>query len=467
MARRLSRFSFSKTESAAMQDTGWADGLRGIAAVGVVASHLVICYARAIIPPCCGENEDRPLLFQLPILRLVAAGHSWVAIFFILMGFVNALKPLQLVRSGQAESALDKLAKSSFSRILRLMLPATLATLISWLFCQLGFYETARKSDAYWLRMNTPAPSSSVAWALHDLVTALKQTWMFSYINIYDQPQWALIYLLQGSFMVIGALLLTARMSPRWRTGALILLTLWTLDLSRAVSDPFTGPASIAGILLAELSLTFYPQRLSSLSKFLTAPLCLFSLFLMSYTDIAWDQASWTTVLFKFASRYLPMDNIGGYERTYGTIGAIVLIFSIVNSPTMRWLLSRKPLRFLGRISFAIYLLHGIVLRSVFAWVLFFGTNKTEFVATESDEISHEHRYPVPGIVHCGVATVIAGIIILAASHIWNAIVEPWFGQITSVAEDVVTGRVALKSLFVCGTTAEDEKDLVLPIRED
>ncbi|RMD40017.1 hypothetical protein DV735_g5096, partial [Chaetothyriales sp. CBS 134920] len=376
------------------------------------------------------------------------------------MGFVNALKPLQLVRSGQAESALDKLARSSLSRILRLMLPATLATSISWLFCQLGFYESARNSDAYWLMVYTPAPSSSIAWALHDLATALKQTWMFNYINIYDQPQWALIFLLQGSFMVIGALLLTVRMSPRWRTAALIILALWTIDLSHTMGDPLTGPASISGILLAELSLTFYPQRLSSVSKFLTAPLCLFSLFLMSYTGVAWEQASWTRVLFRFASRYLPMDKAGSYERAYGTIGAIILILTMVNSPTMRWLLSRKPLRFLGRISFAIYLLHGIVLRSVFAWVLFSGVNKAE---AEPDGVYPEHGYPVPGFVHCGVATIIAGVVILTASHIWHEVMEPWFGKMTSMAEHAVSASLPA----VYGVNVEDEKDPILPIRED
>ncbi|RMZ91472.1 hypothetical protein DV736_g1289, partial [Chaetothyriales sp. CBS 134916] len=383
------------------------------------------------------------------------------------MGFVNALKPLQLARSGQAESALNKLAKSSCSRILRLMLPATLATLISWVLCQLGSYETARESDAYWLRMNTPEPSSNIPWAVRDLVTALRQTWMFGYSNIYDQPQWALIYLLQGSLMVIGALLLTVNMSPTWRTVALVILSFWTLDFSRAMLDPFTGPASISGILFAELSLTSYPQRLSSFSRFLTPPLCLLSLFLMSYTEIARERAPWTAVLFKFASRYLPIDNAGRYERTYGTIGSIILIFSIIISPYMRWVLSRKPLRFLGKISFGIYLLHGMVLRSVFAWILFFGAGKAEFVETEPDETYYDYRYPVPGVIHCGVATTVAGIIILAASHIWNAKIEPWLGKITSVTEDIVRGRLTLKDLIVRSANPEDEKHQLLPVRQD
>jgi len=90
----------------------------------VVSSHLVLCYARGLIPPCCAPGSASPSLFQRPVFRLVASGHSWVAIFFILMGFVNALKPIQLARDGQVDKALNKLASSSFGRIFRLVLPA-------------------------------------------------------------------------------------------------------------------------------------------------------------------------------------------------------------------------------------------------------------------------------------------------------------------------------------------------------
>ena len=203
----------------------------------MVSSHVVICYARGLIPPCCAFESDKPYLFQRPIFRLVASGHSWVAIFFILMGFVNALKPLQLARSDQVDKALQKLASSSFSRILRLVLPATAATIISWLICNLGLYSTSAQSDAFWLNVNTPQPSSDWSVAVIDLFHGLKATWVYGDQNPYDQPQWALIYLLQGSIMIISALSLVVTMTSTWRTVAIVFLAYWSLNWSRILGD--------------------------------------------------------------------------------------------------------------------------------------------------------------------------------------------------------------------------------------
>jgi hypothetical protein len=99
------------------------------------------------------------------------------------MGFVNGLKPLQLARSGQVDEALQKLASSSFSRIFRLVLPATVATIVSWFMCNLGLYKTSKQSNAFWLRTNTPEPSPDPVGAVMDLMYGLRSTWMFNEEN--------------------------------------------------------------------------------------------------------------------------------------------------------------------------------------------------------------------------------------------------------------------------------------------
>ncbi|KAL9121298.1 MAG: hypothetical protein Q9187_002141, partial [Circinaria calcarea] len=198
---------------------------------------MVLCVARRLVIPCCAADGKSVLLFQRPIFRLVAQGHAWVAIFFILSGFVNALKPVKLARSGDVETALFNLAVSSFRRSFRLALPAAAATVISWALCQFGAYELARHSDAFWLYTNTPAPSMSWGTAIEDLVNGLRATWTFEATNPYDQPQWALIYLLQGSMMVFTALLITVNLTPFYRTATLTLFSLWSYDLSYKLRD--------------------------------------------------------------------------------------------------------------------------------------------------------------------------------------------------------------------------------------
>lgn len=212
-------------------------GLRGIASLFVVSSHLTLCFARRLILPCCAADSESPLIWQYPPFRLVGMGHSWVAIFFILLGFVNALKPLKLARQHKVDAALSNLAQASFRRTFRLMLPATAATLISWFICQLGFYTSAHRGDAYWMLTYTPWPSDSWWQALGDLVRALQFTWMFWVDNPYDQPQWALVHLLYGSMVVFMSLLMTVSLSPKWRAGAMALFAWWSLDWTKTVRD--------------------------------------------------------------------------------------------------------------------------------------------------------------------------------------------------------------------------------------
>lgn len=147
------------------------------------------------------------------------------------------MKPIKLVRSGNVETALSNLAVSSFRRPFRLILPATAATVISWFITQFGAYETAKNSDAYWLYITSPSPSKTWSKAVEDLISAIRATWLYELSNPYDQPQWALIYLLQGSLFVFAVLLLTVNLTPRFRVLAVLLCYFWSLNWSNILRD--------------------------------------------------------------------------------------------------------------------------------------------------------------------------------------------------------------------------------------
>ena len=85
--------------------------------------------------------DATPRLLQRPILRLYSAGPFWVAVFFILSGYVCAVKPLRLADAGKAEEARKSIASSTFRRFLRIGLPATLGTILCWFLSQLGAEE--------------------------------------------------------------------------------------------------------------------------------------------------------------------------------------------------------------------------------------------------------------------------------------------------------------------------------------
>ena len=143
-------------------------------------------------------------------------GRASVAVFAILSGYVNALKPIKQSRTGNIDAVLSGIAKSAFRRTGRFMIPAIVATTASWLVCQFGGYNLARTVDAAWIRDTSPIPSTSFAGALSDLFSNLVTTWTDGG-NQYDRIQWTLCYLLRGSMLVYLTLFATAYVQPKFR----------------------------------------------------------------------------------------------------------------------------------------------------------------------------------------------------------------------------------------------------------
>jgi hypothetical protein len=185
--------------------------------------------------PC---NDDGSIeLFQRPIFRLGIQGSAWVALFMVLLGFVNSLKPIRLARTADVKQTLETISNSLFKRVLRLVLPAATTTIMSWLIVNLRLEDTARETESVWLTVTTPRRSSSVSAALWDLTIGLKSTWVIAELNQYDGAQWVLIWLLFGSVMVNTSLFLTASFRPAIRAGTLAALAIWSLDWSFAELD--------------------------------------------------------------------------------------------------------------------------------------------------------------------------------------------------------------------------------------
>jgi len=132
-------------------------GLRGIAAVLVVASHCSLALAPSYFFPA--EPDGRQLLFQRPFLRVfLSSGHACVSVFFLLSGFVCALKPLRLARAEKVEEAWKSLSSSAFRRVFRLVIPCTLVTLMVWIMTQFDLFQFANTAGHPWLRDTSPRP---------------------------------------------------------------------------------------------------------------------------------------------------------------------------------------------------------------------------------------------------------------------------------------------------------------------
>lgn len=409
--------------------------MRGFAAVGVVCSHLSLSFARENIPPSDGGRDGPTRLFQRPVFRLIVQGQAFLALFFILTGFVNSLKPLKQTQANNVERALVQLAHSSFNRIPRLILPAAAVTVITWFACQLGFFELARHSNAYWLAINSKQPSPSWFSATQDLVTALRDTWVWAE-NPYDQPQWALPYLLKASMYIFVMLLITSTTRPTFRLCAFAMGYCW----SWVANDSLVGLNVFAGMIVAELhTMHVYPDLTSAPLRVAPFIFALLGLYLMSFPTEYWDWQPWTRRLTWIGWKIFPYG--ADYSRYWCAIGAQLLCVSAQVSPDLRRALSTRLSLFLGSISFSMYLLHGPLMRSVLAWMTF-GPSwffKKELV---------DGALPRPAASAFLIILPLFASVLLATSSVWTYKVEPYFGRVTKTLQDLA---------------AKDHENVILP----
>lgn len=218
------------------------------------------------------------------------------------------------------------------------------------------------------------------------------------------------------------------------------------------------------GIVLAEFSMSDLASMLAPLSPLLSPPIAIFALVLMSYPNSSPSSAPWSAFMEEFGKTHFGAHAL---ERMYGSIGGILLVACIIISPHARWALSQKPLKWLGKVSFAIYLLHGTFMRTVFAWFLFFGSEMQETQKQVGgdpgmpDVFEVVLKYPVPGFFRCFIATLALLASTLAASQLWNMKVEPICAKLTTLAEKLVKGQLSSEE------ASKSDKQPILPTRRD
>lgn len=156
------------------------------------------------------------LLLQLPFIRLIYAGRVSIAIFAIIAGYVNAIKPISFMRAQENDRALASLASSAFRRTGRLVLPTSIATVIAWLLTQIGGFEVALHANQPWLRDISPHMSTSVSEALSSLMKNLITTWTTG-ANDYDKIQWTITFFLQAAWWTYMLLLATIYVKSKYR----------------------------------------------------------------------------------------------------------------------------------------------------------------------------------------------------------------------------------------------------------
>lgn len=405
--------------------SAWLDGCRGYAAVIVVVFHFLLVLLPSIrfgygmelpsgylvfdnvyvpegaelVPGAFGKPDRWKITdpskmnnhhwYQLPIIRVLFAGDSMVNIFFVVSGYALSIKSLKLIRSAAKAELCSSLGSSLWRRPIRLFAPTLVSTLIIAIMAGVGMFNIPYRTLGY-DQLDSPNPVDFIAerrkyfkgpqweepppwkpdifsqlldWAvtMYDFLSPLLRGHPF--MTFYDWHIWTIPVEYKASLVLYMTHAVFSLVQARYRTVLLVIL----LFLATAFGDIWEQCLFWAGMLLCNIDLdrTKKTSQDAPYSRFLHASWCLalcVSLFLMSYPEFEPNMVPWTAWITKifvwdpwYHDRY----------RVVQGIGASLFIYVVPRLNFLESFFSNAFARYLGRISYSLYLVHGPIFRSL------------------------------------------------------------------------------------------------------
>jgi len=310
------------------------DGLRGLAALVVLIHHALLLNPSISSLYVEGGSAPEPgtALWWLTYspLKLTNAGHEAVTVFFVLSGFVLTLPVLR--------GGFDWVSYFP-RRVVRLGLPVAGAVAFSaFLIAVVPRPSVERFSP--WVEERT---AKELDW--HLVLNALN---LFNGSYDLDNPlwsiQWEMIFSVTLPVFVVLALALR-----RW----------WPLGLLAALAGVWIGsetgtgaleylPVFLVGVILAA-KLELLERASATINRSRWAPLAWTGLFVLGLVLLVlrWELGAFGSIA-----------PIAAPLKVVVVVGAVLLVFCCLGSRGAARPLGSRPVQFLARISFSLYLVH-------------------------------------------------------------------------------------------------------------
>lgn len=355
----------SGPEQQPLRKTAYLDGIRGFAAFLVYWQHHELWAhhpsANHVLENAFGF-EGRYSFGSFPGVRLFfTGGHVAVATFFVISGYVLSTKPLSLVHAGDQARLADNLSSQLFRRWLRLYLPLVATTFLYMLTWHVPF-------GGLWIS------GVKKQGSLHDELwwwyAELKN---FSFVfNAGGEPWlsynfhlWSIPVEMKGSIVVYTLLLALSRCTARARLWCMVGMMFYFMY----ICDGWYCSLFVSGMFLADLDLLAAKNqlprlfsRLAPYKHFIYYHLLAIALYLGGVPCETNDVADLRKNRGWYYLSFLKPQAVFDYKWFYLFFAAT---FFVAAAPRIRWLKSFFETRFcqyLGRVSYALYLVHGPVL---------------------------------------------------------------------------------------------------------
>ena len=411
----------SKTPAKPIHPTAYLDGLRGVAAATVVVAHYSAQFAPALYEGWGSGGKfnkvENTMILQLPVLRVVVSGHFMVFLFFIMSGCVLSIKGLKLARQGKHFELSKTMASSIFRRWVRLFLPVIASMVIAMLISRAQLWTrlpknwrdapvdiTARATPT---ATATPTPTSSgkpqptgptrLNWYFY--MAPKMSTWTKQLINltkfasnvcnpfrfgvIVGDPGpynagavlWTIPGEFLGSMIVFLVIMGLAWATPRFRFVMILLLSMYCHLAHKWDIALFLEGMLIADLMLIRDAKSARTANLprsqageltprSTRAKKLITALWIFMLFTgvwLGSIPYIYPETSWGYVwLVKHIPKWY-----GPRDKFYPALGSTLVMIALTYYRPVQRFFAWPFMRYLGRISFSLYLLHSQILVSI------------------------------------------------------------------------------------------------------
>ncbi|KAI9931020.1 hypothetical protein MW887_010675 [Aspergillus wentii] len=358
------------------------DGLRGWACLLVFNFHFLFTYTWKVSVGW-GFPGDNFGILQFPIFHLLISGHIMVAIFFVISGYVLSYKPLNLCRSRSWEQTFNVLASSTFRRGLRLYIPSLVGISLVVLAVRAGVYDYAKEviDEGHTIQgTNEQHPPIFKTWYLqywswHYEVAELFNFWHWEmYFNYYNPHLWTIPVEFRCSIVLFVTILATSRLVAAVRMTLVCGLIWFCTRWGRWDVILF-----LSGMLMAELDLIYGTWERSSTEEKSTSStpnslkeyfqmsgwkwwiaIFIFGLYLGSSPNTGFKWTPFYMWLWELTPEYYRDP-----DRFPQSLGAILIVFSINHSKEVQRLFTNPLSQYLGKISYAFYIVHGPILHSL------------------------------------------------------------------------------------------------------
>jgi peptidoglycan/LPS O-acetylase OafA/YrhL len=326
-----------------MKKIRYMDGLRGLAAFVVVLNHFALAFYPALFFGSDVQSQHIETFMSGSVFNIFYNGNFAVCIFFVLSGFVLSHKFF-------LQKDHEIITESAVKRYVRLAIPVAMSIFVAFIFMRFSLFynrQVAVISGSGWF---------GDFWNFKpNFLDALNQIFIKSFFadgSDYNSVLWTIAFEFSGSFLVFGFLALFGKIKNRyWAYLVAIIFFFQTYYL-----------AFILGVLLSDLMAHKNMLiREFDRSKLIRTALLFWGLFLGSYPS----GRAVTETVYAFLEKPFLLNS----SLTYHISGAFLVIAVLLDSKRMQKIFSSRYLLFLGEISFAMYLLHFIILGSFTSFI--------------------------------------------------------------------------------------------------